>query len=49
MKILPRAKYAFLIVADVAATALAALGFLIPWEYSDRHQRRMKERINGKK
>lgn len=41
--------HALLSLLDIIVTALTTIGIPIPWEYSERHQRRMKERINGKK
>lgn len=50
MKIMHKAVHALLHLLDLIAAALRSFtGMVIPWEYSDRHQRRMKERINGKK
>lgn len=49
MELLHRIKHGLLAVADIGATALSTIGFPVPWEYSERHQRKMKEKINGKK
>jgi len=43
-KLAYRVVHGFLIVLDMIATVTS-----LPWMYTDKHKRKMKERIDGKK